>query len=506
MSRERVIVVTIAIMLSLFLASMESTVVATAMPTVVGQLGGLSIYSWVFSAFMLASTTTIPLFGKLSDLYGRRPVYTVAMALFLTGSVLCAQAQSMPALIAFRALQGLGAGGIQPLAFTIVGDLFTFKQRARMQGVFSGVWGFSAIAGPLVGGFLVQYASWHWVFYINVVPGLLAAALLWLAWRERPHDPNAPRVATDYAGVLLLSGGVVTLLLGLFELGSPLSAGLIALAVGLFAALLWVERRAPDPVLPLALFRDRLFAVSCIHGVLAGAAVFGSAQFVPLFAQYVLGTDPTGAGLALTPQLLCWTLASVVGTQLLLRVNYRSLILAGGVLLGVGTLLLVEVGIHAAGWLVAGQGTTTQTGLMFAVGLMGLGMGVAIPAFLIMVQTTVPKRALGSATSTLQFSRSIGGTLGVSVMGAILASGLAGGLGAAGLDPAAVSVDTLLSPVAGDAAPVVAELLRTVLAGALQGVFVVAHVAAVLALGATTLAPRQHAPVEKVEPVEVGID
>src|SRR5215475_5147651 len=198
MSRQRVILVTAGIMLSLLMASMEATVVATAMPTIVSHLGGLAIYSWVFSAFMLASTTTMPIFGKLSDLYGRRPVYTAAMALFLVGSFLCGKAQSMPQLIAFRVVQGLGAGGLVPLAFILIGDMFTLEQRAKMQGLFSGVWGVSAVVGPLLGGFLVDQISWRWVFYINVVPGLLAAALVAFAWRDQIHGHGRPVV--DYAG------------------------------------------------------------------------------------------------------------------------------------------------------------------------------------------------------------------------------------------------------------------------------------------------------------------
>src|SRR3970040_1232972 len=210
MSRNRIILVTIGIMFSLFLASMESTVVATAMPTIVGQLGGLEHYSWVFSAFMLASTTTVPLYGKLSDLYGRRKLYVFAMALFLIGSILCGLAGSMTQLILARALQGVGAGGIMPLAFILIGEMFTLEQRARMQGFFSGVWGVSSIVGPLLGGFLVDQLSWHWVFYINVVPGLLGAGLVVFAWRDqvRSHE----RLAVDYAGAALLTFGVVALL------------------------------------------------------------------------------------------------------------------------------------------------------------------------------------------------------------------------------------------------------------------------------------------------------
>ena len=218
MSRKRVIVVTVGIMLSLFMAAVESTVVATAMPTIVSELGGLAFYSWVFTAYMLTSTTTVPIYGKLSDILGRKPVFMVAMALFLVGSVLCGQAQNMGQLIAFRALQGLGAGGLMPLAFIMIGDIFSFEQRARMQGLFSGVWGVAAIIGPLLGGFLVDNVSWQWVFYVNLVPGVLATALLWFGWRDPARAPRAARLPIDFAGTVLLSAGVVALLLGLTDL------------------------------------------------------------------------------------------------------------------------------------------------------------------------------------------------------------------------------------------------------------------------------------------------
>src|SRR5829696_6421842 len=250
MSRKRIILVTAGIMLSLFLASMESTVVATAMPTIVGQLGGLEHYSWVFSAYMLTSTTTVPLYGKLSDLYGRRKLYVVAMALFLLGSIVSGQADTMTQLILARGLQGVGAGGIMPLAFILIGEMFSLEQRAKMQGYFSGVWGVSSIAGPLLGGFLVDQLSWRWVFYINIIPGLLAAALVAFAWRDQLHGHGKPVV--DYAGAGLVTAGVVTLLLGLtlapgasagVEYGTSSSWILIGASFVLFLALLWVENR-----------------------------------------------------------------------------------------------------------------------------------------------------------------------------------------------------------------------------------------------------------------------
>jgi EmrB/QacA subfamily drug resistance transporter len=466
-------------MLSLFMASMESTVVATAMPTIVSQLGGLNSYSWVFSVYMLASTTTVPVYGKLSDLYGRRPIYAIAMALFLIGSVLCGLSQSMGQLIAARAVQGLGAGGLLPLAFIIIGDLFTLEQRARMQGVFSSVWGVSSVIGPLLGGFLVDQVSWHWVFFVNVIPGLLAAVLVWRAWIDRPRANSAARPAVDYAGAGLLTISVVVLLLGLFEFGTPVGWALIGAALLLLALLAWVERRAADPVLPLPLFRDRLFAIACLHGVLAGWAMFGSTAYVPLFVQTVLGTSATAAGATLTPMLIAWVIASIIGSRLLLRVGYRTLALIGMTLLTVGSFLMTQVGVG-----------TSELLLLGGLSLMGIGMGLSIPAFLIAVQSTVRREALGSATSTVQFSRSIGGTLGVSVMGAVLSARLAGGMLAAGLDPAQVSLNTLLDPIASASASTALDTaLRSVLAGAIQGVFWLAFGAAVLGLAATALAP-----------------
>ncbi len=477
MSRRRLVVITAGLMLSLFMSSTESTIVATAMPTIVSQLGGFSAYSWVFSAFMLASTTTVPIFGKLSDLYGRRPVYVVAMLLFLVGSLLCGLSQSMTQLIIFRVVQGLGAGGLLPLVFTIIGDIFTLEQRARMQGLFSGVWGVSSIVGPLLGGFLVDKVSWHWIFYINIVPGLLALALVWMAWNDIPRSKDAPRPSVDYWGATLLSAAVVVLLLGLFDLGTTTSWLLIAVSVVLFVALLMVERRAKDSILPLPLFRDRLFVVACMHGVLAGWAMFGITSFVPLFAQAVLGTSATAAGATLTPQLLAWVFASIIGSRLLLRFGYRPLALLGMVLLTLGTFLLTQVSVGAS-----------QISLMVYLGLMGAGMGLSIPAFLIAVQSSVQRRALGAATSTLQFSRSIGGTLGVSVMGAMLTIWLNRALGAAGLDPSSVSVQSLIDPMASSQA--LDGPLRAALAAAMQGVFMVALVGAALGLVATFFAPR----------------
>jgi EmrB/QacA subfamily drug resistance transporter len=474
---RRVVLITLGVMMSLFMASMESTVIATAMPTIVSQLGGLESYSWVFAIYMLTSTTVGPIFGKLSDIYGRRPVYMVAISIFAVGSLLCGLATTMPQLIAARAVQGLGSGGLMPLAFIIVGDIFTLEQRAKVQGLFSGVWGVSSVAGPLIGGLLVDSVSWHWVFLINLPAAAVAAALVWTAWSGQAR-PAGPRPAIDYAGAGLLSVTVVTLLLGLNDLRSPTSWALLSVAAVALAALIWVELRAESPILPIRLFRWRLFAVACAHGVLAGWVLFGGMSYVPLFVQGVLGTSATEAGTTLTPMLLSWVLASIISSRLLLRVSYRTLVITGMVFFLAGSLLMLRV-----------RPEMSQIELMVAVGLLGLGMGSSIPAFLISVQSTVERRNLGAATATLQFSRTIGGTFGVAVLGALLSARLAAALVSAGLDPAFVNIDALLGEGAGEAAALGAQA-RVALASAMAQMFATTTVVAALAFGVTLLAPR----------------
>ena len=492
MERRHTVAITIGVMLALFMAAVETTVVATAMPTIISELGGVKAYSWVFSVYMLASTTTIPLYGKLSDVYGRRPIFLFAMALFLAGSVLSGQSQTLGQLIGFRALQGLGAGGLLPLSFIIIGDLFSFEQRARMQGLFSGVWGVASILGPLLGGFLVDQVSWRWVFYVNLAPGFLAAALVWTGWRDRDGRGEKVCLPIDYAGAGVLTAGVVALLLGLFHLGTWTSWALLISAVGLFVILIPVERHAADPVLPLVLFRKRLFAVATAHGVLVGWAMFGSTSFVPLFIQSVLGTSATVAGSALTPLMLGWVLASIIGSRLLLRFNYRTVALAGMTSLTTGAFLMSLVSVNS-----------TFAGIMFNLALMGMGMGLSVPPFLIAVQSSVERSVLGTATATLQFSRVIGGALGVSVMGLIMSLRFSAHLTAAGLDNAAVSLQQLIRPLHAGTA-IVDVTVRRALTGAVEAVFVAAFAAAALGLIVTALAP--HGRITQRRPQQAAAD
>lgn len=464
-------------MLSLFLASMEGTVVATAMPSIVAQLGGLSIYSWVFSIYMLASTTTVPIYGKLSDVFGRKKVYLISMSLFMGGSILCGFANSMQQLIFFRAVQGLGAGGVLPLALIIIGEIYSVEKRARMQGYFSGVWGVSSIIGPLIGGFLVDRISWHWVFFINLIPGIVAVSLVLLAWNNQPKFIRRD-VKLDFLGAILLTLSALSLLLGLNQLDSAFGIWCLSIAILFFIGLLIIEKRAEDPILPLHMFRDRLFSIAIVHGVFSGWAMFGSISYVPLFVQAVLGTSATVAGISLTPMSLVWTVASILGSWMLLKISFRSVAVIGTIFLVIGCYFLTSINMG-----------TSQILVMVYTSLMGIGMGLTIPVFLISIQTIAARRDLGVATSTIQFSRSIGGTLGVSVLGVVLSSRLSTLLMQAGRDPGGISLNSLINPVPGSTASIDLTL-RQALGTSMANMFLVSFIAAVLSLIIVFFTPK----------------
>ncbi len=417
MTRRAKIVVTIALMLGMALASLDATVVGTAMPSIVGKLGGFSLYSWVFSVYLLTSTTTVPIYGKLADLYGRKPLFLLGSGLFLLGSIASGAAQSMEQLILFRALQGLGAGAVLPLVLTIIGDIYDIAQRARIQGFFSGVWGISSVVGPALGGVIVDHFSWRWVFYINVPFGLLSMVLLLVAFKE---NIERTRHRLDYLGTFALTGSIVALLFGLLQGGASWawlslpSLALFATFVVLLLVFLWQEQRAPEPILPLTLFKNRIIAVSSIGGLILGVSLFGISTYVPLFVQGVKGGAATDAGFILTPLLLSWPLASLAGGRLVIRFGYRTVALVGSLLTLVGTAMLLLLG--------------RDTGLPFLIVSMafaGTGLGLNSIAFIISVQNAVPWNLRGVATASTQFVRTIGGTIGVALMGTILNAQLA---------------------------------------------------------------------------------
>ena len=411
----------VGIMLSIFLAAIESTVVATAMPTVVASLGGIRIYSWVFSGFLLTQTVTMPLWGRFSDLYGRRPVYLAGLATFLVGSALSGAAQNMVQLILFRMVQGLGAGAVMTLGYTIIGELFGLERRARMQGYISSVWGVASLMGPWAGGLLTDHVSWRWVFYINLPFGAVAMALIAGALTSAARPARRPVV--DGAGVALFAAGVSAVLLGIVEAGRVGSWSrtevvvLLVLGAAVLAAFVAVEQRAAEPIVPLRLFKNRMVLAAVVTRFLAGMAMFGALSFVPLFLQAVTGATATRAGIVLTPFVLGWVVMSVVSARLVLRVGYRSVVLTGMASLTVAFLLFQR-------WSV----TLSPGRAMVDVLLAGIGMGMVVVPMLIAVQSVVARSDLGAATSLTQFFMSIGGALGLSLMGAVMSQRLHAGL------------------------------------------------------------------------------
>jgi EmrB/QacA subfamily drug resistance transporter len=417
-TRPRLVI--LGVMLSIVLAAMESTVVATAMPTIVAALGGIKIYSWVFSAFLLTSTVSMPLWGRLSDLFGRRPAYLTGLVIFLVGSALSGLAQTMGQLIGFRALQGLGAGSLITIGMTVIADLFGLERRAKMQGYFSGMWGGASLVGPLLGGFLSDHVSWRWVFYINLPFGAAAIALIGLGLGEMADRRGRAKI--DVPGLMLFTGGVSSLMIGLMLGGGSPEwyalpvLGPLVLAAGLLAAFVSVERQAAQPIVPLALFRIPLVRAAVATGFLSGMAMFGAISFVPLFLQRVNGASAMGAGFVLTPFILGWVACSIISARLALRIGYRSLVIAGMASLTTAFFLFSQ-------W----DATLTRAHAMGAVLVAGAGMGMTMVPMLIAVQNAVERSELGSATSLTQFFRTIGGTVGVSVMGAAMARRLQAG-------------------------------------------------------------------------------
>ncbi len=496
MSKRRRWAVTIGVMTGMAIAALEATVVGTAMPTVIASLGGISHYSWVFSAYLVTSTVTVPVWGKLSDLYGRRLLYQIGIGVFLLGTLLSGVSTSMTQLIVFRAIQGLGAGALVPLGMTIIGDTFTLKERAKMQAYFSGVWGLSSVVGPIMGGFITDQLSWRWVFFINLPVGILAALIIGFALKEPKHDEK-PTI--DYLGAVTLMLSISLMMLALVEggksVGTLLSGGnlieLIASIVFL-VIFIFVERSAKDPLIPFQLFRNRTIAVATIAGFLAGVAMFGGISFIPLFAQGALGMTATQAGSLLTPLMLSWVSMSVIVGRLMLRIGYKIITIAGFAVMSLAFLMLSN--FHRE---------TPLIWLYVDLALIGAGLGLTMLTLLIAVQQSVDRSQLGIATSLNQFSRAIGGALGVAILGAVLTAGLssqllkaANGAGSSISTEQAESLasnpNALIEPTAKASLPAgILPVLQDAMAGAIKPVFLVVVVMCFLALLASLVLPRE---------------
>src|SRR3954451_24393845 len=434
--RRRILAVVSGLMLVMLLASLDQTIVSTALPTIVGELGGLEHLSWVVTAYLLAVTAVTPLYGKLGDLYGRKIVLQGALVLFLVGSALCGLAQNMTELIAFRAIQGLGGGGLMVSAQAAIGDVVPPSERGRYSGLFGAVFGVSSIAGPLIGGFLTTNISWRAIFYVNLPLGLAALVVLGFTL---PSVTERRRHAIDYAGTALLALGLSAIILlttlggNTFDLCSPEIVGMGVAGGGCRAALTVVERRAAEPILPPALFRNRVFVVTSAVALVVGFALFGALTYLPLFQQIVRGLSPTASGLQLLRVMGGLLISSIASGQIISRVGrYKFFPIAGTLVAALGMSLLSSLSASTA---------TGVAALHMLV--LGLGLGMVMQVLVLAVQNAVPYEMLGVATSGATLFRSIGGSFGVAVLGAIFTGRLTselptGAAASGGLDPSAI--------------------------------------------------------------------
>jgi EmrB/QacA subfamily drug resistance transporter len=403
-----------AILLTTLLAALDQSIVSTALPRIVGDLGGFTDLSWVVSAYLLASTVTIPLYGKLSDLYGRRLLFAIAISVFLLGSVLCGLAASMGQLIAFRAVQGLGAGGLIPLAQAAIGDLYSPRERGRYQGYVASMWGIAAVTGPLAGGTLTEAISWRWIFYVNLPLGLVALAVV----VKTLSGTHSREHRIDYAGALALGLSLAAILIacawsgttypiGSAEVVVPFIAGLLGL--GLFAI---IERRATEPIVPIALLRNRIFVTASGGYFVVGALLFAVTIYIPVYLQDVRGDSPTISGLTTMSYTIGWVVVAMVVGRLITRTGrYRIFPVLGTICAAAGVGLLVLVGP-----------TTSRAELCAMLVLSGCGMGMTVSPYLVGTQNAIAPQVIGAATASLNLVRAIGASLAVSILGAVLAS------------------------------------------------------------------------------------
>ncbi len=437
LSHRQIVLVMVGVMSGMLLAALDQSIVGTALPRITSELGGLDKLSWVVTAYLLTATATTPLWGKISDLYGRRLIFQIAITIFLIGSALCGFAQSIEQLIAFRALQGIGGGGLFSIALSIIGDVIPPRERGRYQGYFGAVFGVSSVAGPLLGGFFTDGPGWRWIFYINLPIGIAAlfitSAVLKMPVIKREHK-------IDYLGALAIVGAVTSFLLYLEWRGRDYgwaeggALALLGAAVALTAAFIMIERRAVEPIIPMRLFTNPTFRIGNIFGFCAGVAMFGAIVFLPLYLQAVQGYSATGSGLAMLPAIFGILSASIVAGLLMSKTGrYKIFPVVGSALIVVALLMMSTLGVDTPYWQIAAYM------LVF-----GVGLGMTMQILLTAIQNDVPHADMGTATGSVTFFRQMGGAIGTAVFGAVLGSRLAlylaEGLDGAGL-PIATTVD-----------------------------------------------------------------
>lgn len=449
----------IALLIATFLAAIEVTVISTAMPVITRDLGGLDLISWVFAIYLLSYAVMTPIFGKLADLYGRKKIFITGATLFLIGSALCGLSQSMEQLIMYRAVQGIGAGALMPMTITIIGDVFSYEKRAKAQAIIGSIWGIAGIFGPLVGGFFVDYLSWHWIFYINIPFGLIA---MYLIGKNLEEKIEKRKRSIDFGGAITFIIGTVALLYALLSGGNEIAWNdqtmvyLFTTAFIFLFIFIIIQLKVAEPMIPFRLFKNRYLLIANLCGLLLGSILIGLTAFLPLWVQGVLELAATSSGLTLIPMSIGWPLGAYLSGQFIVRLGTKPLSLTGVSLIALGTFSLTLI-----------TNTTPNVTLIIIMFFVGLGFGLSMTVFAVIVQSAVDWNNRGTAASTNAFLRTLGQTLGITVLGAVLNQYIGG--------------------QTNNGADVAPELLAT----GLHSVFIIMFVLALLCVGVTSLLPKQ---------------
>jgi EmrB/QacA subfamily drug resistance transporter len=486
--------VTIAMLVAILLVAIDVTVVSTAMPRVVSDLGGLNLISWVFAIYTLTTCVTTPIYGKLADLFGRKLVFSIGVVLFVLGSMLSGAAHSMTELIWFRAFQGIGAGAVMPVTFTIIGDLYPGEQRAKMQGLFSAVWGIAGLLGPLVGGFFVDQISWRWIFYINLPVGIVSLLLVWAFLHEK-FEKKSKQI--DYLGALTFTIGISALLYALLNGGqkyawnSGIILTLFAIAIVFIALFIFVEAKSSEPMLPLSLFGIPVIAVSNIIGFLSSGVLIGANVYLPMWIQIILGHTATSSGLTLTPMSIAWPLGATIAGRYMYKIGSKLTAMIGAVLIAAGACWLLAVNLSSPYWYFVG--------VMI---VLGLGMAYSTTPTMVLIQTAVGWQMRGAATASSTFMRSLGQTVGVAVFGTLFNRAITDYMmrNVYGTWHGGNVTNLLNESARAHIPPAMMQVIREALAHGLHIVFILIFAIAILNLLATIALPSHRKVMEQQQP------